>query len=191
MDEARLGHWEDYDRRLFDRHQVLATDLWSHVMTGVVATCITLSSPYVFELVSWFANASYRSIKRLRHRGQRENEDENRRLLEQPVEQYGATQSSPNNSASDLNVASSSGTRHASDETARSNQHGYLVGNESATLHISGDGRETVWGVFARIDTWRGSRLERSVLDVTSDNTAVRPFHRPDYSWSAIRQNRF
>ena len=53
MNDAHGGFWSDYNRRPFDRGQILVTEYWSRWMTGIVTVFLTVASPYLFELFVW------------------------------------------------------------------------------------------------------------------------------------------
>ena len=64
MNDARWGFWPDYNRRAFDRGQILATEFWSRWMTGTITVFLTVASPYLFELFVWLCTRLHRFATR-------------------------------------------------------------------------------------------------------------------------------
>ena len=74
--------WPDYNRRLWDRQQILCTDAWSRLLTTTLTVAITLASPYIFELVfAWLIYSRLRPVY-ANYRRRRSNY----RRLQEPVE---------------------------------------------------------------------------------------------------------
>ena len=143
--QANLGYWTDHDRRLPDKAQVLATDMWSRVMTGVVAVCLTLTTPYIFELVIWLFNPLWKSFG---SRAQPREDDESQQLLRNSSTGYGTTSTPPDTGESRQSEGPEpvrlDGPSFAA-EASQTDQERNSVRGIGSRLAIGSSSRETVW----------------------------------------------
>ena len=148
---ADWGLWHDFNRKLFDRSQILATDLWSRVLTSTVAVSITLASPYIFELIVWLIRVAVASVERFnnwrKHYYQLNDSD--------PVNGETGTFSTTYGTVGDGPQSNEEGNNESADN-------GSAQGAQQQAPQFAHNARETVWGFVKSIPHGEIKRLSNA-----------------------------